>query len=81
MHSRILNSLLKAALVCVAMIFSLSAYAQNSFTVKAKLADQKTGDPVGFATASLTVKGRSSLLAMPFPCASFLIERLYKYQS
>jgi hypothetical protein len=39
------------------MIFSLSAYAQNSFTVKAKLADQKTGDPVGFATASLTVKG------------------------
>ena len=39
------------------MIFSLSVYAQNSLTVKAKLADEKTGEPVGFATASLTVKG------------------------
>ncbi len=57
MHSRISNSLLKIALVCVAMIFSLSVYAQNSLTVKAKLADEKTGEPVGFATASLTVKG------------------------
>ena len=57
MHSRISNSLLKAALVCVAMIVSLSVYAQNSFTVKAKLTDEKTGEPVGFATASLTVKG------------------------
>lgn len=57
MHSRISNSLLKAALVCVAMIISLSVYAQNSFTVKAKLTDEKTGEPVGFATASLTVKG------------------------
>ncbi len=57
MHSRISNSLLKAALLCVAMIFSLSVYAQNSLTVKAKLADEKTGEPVGFATASLTVKG------------------------
>ncbi len=57
MHSRISNSLLKAALVCVAMIVSLSVYAQNSFTVKAKLTDEKTGEPVGFATASITVKG------------------------
>ena len=57
MHSRISNSLLKVAFLCVAMIFSLSAYAQGSLTVKAKLADEKTGEPVGFATASLTVKG------------------------
>lgn len=57
MHSRISNSLLRVALLCVAMILSLSAYAQNSFTVKAKLTDEKTGEPVGFATASLTVKG------------------------
>ncbi len=57
MHSRISNSLLKIALVCIAMIFSLSVYAQNSLTVKARLADEKTGEPVGFATASLTVKG------------------------
>ena len=57
MHSRISNSLLKTALLCVAMILSLSAYAQNSLTVKAQLTDEKTGEPVGFATASLTVKG------------------------
>ena len=63
MHSRISNSLLKAALLCVAMIFSLSVYAQNSFTVKAKLADEKTGEPVGFATASLTVKGEKVIIA------------------
>ena len=57
MHSRISNSLLKTALLCVAMILSLSAYAQHSLTVKAQLTDEKTGEPVGFATASLTVKG------------------------
>lgn len=57
MHSRISNSLLKIAFFCIAMILSLSAYAQNSFTVKAKLTDEKTGEPVGFATASITVKG------------------------
>ena len=57
MHSRISNSLLKTALLCVAMILSLSAYAQHSLTVKALLTDEKTGEPVGFATASLTVKG------------------------
>ena len=59
MHSRISDSLLKTALLCVAMILSISAYAQNSLTVKAKLADEKTGEPVGFATASLTVKGEN----------------------
>ena len=57
MHSRISNSLPKTALLCVAMILSLSAYAQHSLTVKAQLTDEKTGEPVGFATASLTVKG------------------------
>lgn len=57
MYSRSSNHLLKAVLLCAAMILSLSAYAQNSFTVKAKLTDEKTGEPVGFATASLTVKG------------------------
>jgi hypothetical protein len=44
-------------MLCVAMVLSLSAYAQNSFTVKARLIDDKTEEPVGFATASLTVKG------------------------
>ncbi len=45
------------AIVCVLTLFSLSAYAQNSFTVKMTLVDGNTEEPVGFATASLTVKG------------------------
>ena len=35
----------------------LVSYAQNSFSVKVKLADEKTKEPVSFATVSLTVKG------------------------
>ncbi len=42
------------------MIISLAASAQGSFTVKLKLVDSKTSEPVGFATASLTVKGEKS---------------------
>ena len=35
------------------------SYAQTSFTVSVKLADEQSGDPVGFATVSLTVKGEN----------------------
>ena len=52
--------LLKLVLVCFAMMLSVSAFAQNSFTVKMKLVDAKTDEPVEFATASLTVKGEKS---------------------
>lgn len=52
--------LLKLVLVSFAMMFSVSAFAQNSFTVKMKLVDAKTDEPVEFATASLTVKGEKS---------------------
>ncbi len=51
------NLLNRLAAVCIVMLISLSAYAQNSFTVKMTLIDEKTDGPVGFATASLTVKG------------------------
>lgn len=60
MASRSNHSILKAVLFCIAMIISLSAYAQNSFTVRMKLTDSKTGEPVGFATASLTIKGEKT---------------------
>ncbi len=46
--------------VCILMIVSLAAYAQGSFTVKLKLIDAKTSEPVGFATASLTAKGETT---------------------
>ena len=46
----------KALLLCC-LLFSFSAFAQSNFTVKFKLIDEKTSEPVGYATASLTVKG------------------------
>ena len=45
--------------VCV-FLLGFSAYAQNAFTVKLKLVDAKTAEPVSFATASLTVKGETT---------------------
>ena len=35
------------------------AYAQTSFSVSLKLIDEQSGEPVGFATVSLSVKGES----------------------
>ena len=38
-------------------MLSLTAFAQSSFSLKVRLVDSKTSDPVSFATVSLTVKG------------------------
>ena len=43
--------------VAVLLLSGLSAYAQNSFSVKVKLVDDNTSEPVGFATVSLTLAG------------------------
>ena len=40
----------------------IPASAQSGFSVKVKLSDAKTGEPVGFATVSLTAKGGSTTL-------------------
>jgi len=53
MEHRFIRSFIAALL----MFSCMAAYAQNSFTLKMKLVDDKTDEPVGFATASLTVKG------------------------
>ena len=45
------------AAICVSIVASVSAYAQNAFPVDLKLVDEKTGEPVGFATVSLTLLG------------------------
>ena len=50
----------RIAAFILALLISFSAFAQGSFTVKLKLVDSKTAEPVGFATASLTAKGASS---------------------
>lgn len=53
-----INVFKKMLMSLSALLISLSyASAQNTFSVKMKLQDSKTGDPVGFATVSLTIKG------------------------
>lgn len=49
-------------LACVLMIAGTSMYAQAIYSVKLKLEDRKTKEPVAFATASVTVKGENTPL-------------------
>ena len=51
------TSLGRMAVLLFCLLLSFSALAQNTFSVKFKLVDAKTSEPVGYATASLTVKG------------------------
>ena len=55
-----MNKLHKILLIATFMLSCIMSYAQNSFTVSLKLVDDKTGEPVGFATTSLTVKGEKT---------------------
>ena len=50
----------KIFLTAAFMLACFASYAQNSFTVSLKLVDEKTGEPVGFATTSLTIKGEKN---------------------
>ena len=50
----------KGFLTFLALIVSITAFAQGSYTLKLKLADDKSSDPVPFATVSLTVKGENA---------------------
>ena len=51
------TSFLKFILTLVLSFLTLCAYAQGTFTVKLKLIDAKTEQPLGFATATITPKG------------------------
>ena len=50
----------RVAMLLCGLLMSVSLMAQTSFTVKLTLLDEKTSEPVGFATTSLTVKGADS---------------------
>ncbi len=50
----------KGFLTFLALIVSITAFAQGSYTLKLKLVDDKSSDPVPFATVSLTVKGENA---------------------
>lgn len=60
MDKKVVSLFLRMLAVSVLLLTGFSAYAQNSFTVKLKLVDDKTSEPVSFATASLTVKGQTA---------------------
>lgn len=52
-----LRCYISCMLIFLAALSGLDAYAQSGLTVRMKLADAKTGEPVPFATVSLTAKG------------------------
>ncbi len=54
------NFITRLATVIALIIISLPASAQAIYSVKLKLVDAKTSDPVAFATASVTVKGETA---------------------
>ena len=60
MDKKVVSLFLRMLAASVLLLTGFSAYAQNSFTVKLKLVDDKTSEPVSFATASLTVKGQTA---------------------
>lgn len=60
MDKKVVSLFWRMFAVSVLLLIGFSAYAQNSFTVKLKLVDDKTSEPVSFATASLTVKGQTA---------------------
>ena len=60
MDKKVVSLFLRMLAVSVLLLTGFSTYAQNSFTVKLKLVDDKTSEPVSFATASLTVKGQTA---------------------
>ena len=62
MSSKTVHSLLRLAVVFAAVLFAVPGYAQAIYSVKMKLSDAKTSEPVAFATASVTVKGEKTPL-------------------
>ena len=60
MMGRTFNFALRQILTVLLFSCATLASAQNSFTVRMDLVDARTEEPVGFATASLTVKGDKS---------------------
>ncbi len=60
MDNKVTAAFLRMFAATILILLSFSAYAQNSYTVKLKLIDSKTSEPVSFATASLIVKGETT---------------------
>ena len=57
MNNNVISFLRRILIIVGVLLIGIESFAQGSFTVKLKLVDTKTDEPVSFATASLTVKG------------------------
>ena len=55
-------SFIRTLLVSLACLFSVAAYAQGSFSIKLRLVDSNSAEPVAFATVSITEKGQTKAL-------------------
>ena len=53
---------MKMSVLSALMLFTVPGYAQAIYSVKFRLTDANTSEPVAFATASVTVKGESTVL-------------------
>ena len=62
MSNRSVNFLLKLSVLSALLMFTIPGYAQAIYSIKVKLSDAKTSEPVAYATASVSVKGESSAL-------------------
>ena len=57
MNGRLSNFIFKTASVFALVLFSFNASAQAIYSIKLKLVDDKTSEPVAYATASVTAQG------------------------
>ena len=57
-----MKNLLKSLFIFFLLSFSMTAHAQSIYSLKVRLIDEKTSEPVAFATVSVTVKGEKSPL-------------------
>ncbi len=55
-------SFIRTLLVSLTCLFSVAAYAQGSFSIKLRLVDSNSAEPVSFATVSITEKGQTKAL-------------------
>ena len=60
MNGKTFSAFFRTLLTIAAFLIGLASFAQGTFTIKLKLVDSKTSEPVSFATASLTVKGEKT---------------------
>ncbi len=57
MTKNVMSFLRRMVFVLSMLLSCLASYAQGTFSVKLRLLDSKTSEPIGFATVSLTPKG------------------------